>query len=1203
MAAVIQFASGLIGAAAPAFGGAATGAFAAGASVNAFLTTTMAGRLLSTVAFSALAAATAPTPAASGIRTQYTMVGGTNPASFILGYYSTEGQFVCPPMSHGQADRMPNAYLTYVIELGDISGQGVDGLFIDGEEVAIGATPHADYGSPIEGRFDGYAWIKTYDGSQVAADPMLLDKYGSYPERPWTSAMVGEGIPYAILTFRLNRDVFKSFPKVRFVSSGIPLYDPRKDDTVGGAGSHRWDDKSTWETSNNGGVQAYNIARGIELPGGHVWGGGFDAEDLPLSNWFAAMNACDATVSITGGGTEPAFRTGYEVFVADEPMAVLEEIGRGCAMQFVESGGFLKVRVGGPGLPVLFITDADFEITNPREFNPFPPSDEVYNGVHASYPDPEAGWQSKDAPPLYNATHEAEDGERNTADVSYPAAPYALQVQRLNVALLEEERRFRRHSGKICPEGLRLEPLDAISWTSSDFNYSAETFEVTAHEHPLRTSWAGISIRARSGGDWVHDPADEQPVSNPSNVVVLPTPQTLTGWTITGATIQDSAGGARGPAFLLEWPTDDDDIAGIAYEVRLTPTEAMATSGSFMGYSSGSGVISSGIEPGLGYEARTKIIPISQRETAWSAWVGVTAPSVRVASNWHRHEVAATTSGLSSAAVAAYFDTDPGIPSVPGDIYILVDITDAANPLEAGYVFDGVNWVEAGPYISEVAIFDNAIHTRHLRADSVTSDKVLAATLAALSAVLGQVEVTEALDLKKPGAKFLGGKRAPSDLLTPGFMIGRVQRGEVSAGSFVAERQYRIETIGTTDFTTIGANGNVVGEIFRATGAGSGSGTATEIGYEMSATSDASQSISGYSLSDSGAFRVFNPSVLIGDPSDTPSTYTATTNVNLGPNASIIISAMGGGGAGGAGTRNTTGSGFGADGADTVVKVWDGDPDAGGILHTTLTAPKGKGGENAVNYRGVGEQGEGTPYGPGGAYGPLDTSGGDAPQASKGAAGGSGGSGVYWFFGATYGYAGTRGEAGSQLSWEVDTSGFTNDVWLEIIIGNGGARNTAYDYDGGAGAPGVVEVQSALAGLLDIGFGSIAINRSYGPWSTTEAQINAGIVDLFNDALPDGLVGVYLVDWRYATETDATSNDTWTVVNSLRIGNTILNSESFLQNDTPDVRAYEGSQLVTLTGGELIYFRWNQNSDNDIVRADLDYLEITITGPFKDLDA
>ena len=49
----------------------------------------------------------------------------------------------------------------------------------------------------------------------------------------------------------------------------------------------------------------------------------------------------------------------------------------------------------------------------------------------------------------------------------------------------------------------------------------------------------------------------------------------------------------------------------------------------------------------------------------------------------------------------------------------------------------------------------------------------------------------------------------------------------VTAGSFVVGTIYTIATIGTTDFTLIGAASNTVGVIFTATGAGTGSGTAT----------------------------------------------------------------------------------------------------------------------------------------------------------------------------------------------------------------------------------------------------------------------------------------------------------------------------------------------------------------------------------------
>jgi hypothetical protein len=48
----------------------------------------------------------------------------------------------------------------------------------------------------------------------------------------------------------------------------------------------------------------------------------------------------------------------------------------------------------------------------------------------------------------------------------------------------------------------------------------------------------------------------------------------------------------------------------------------------------------------------------------------------------------------------------------------------------------------------------------------------------------------------------------------------------VSAGAFVFGQPYKIASIGTTDFTLIGATANTIGLIFVAIGAGAGSGTA-----------------------------------------------------------------------------------------------------------------------------------------------------------------------------------------------------------------------------------------------------------------------------------------------------------------------------------------------------------------------------------------
>lgn len=56
----------------------------------------------------------------------------------------------------------------------------------------------------------------------------------------------------------------------------------------------------------------------------------------------------------------------------------------------------------------------------------------------------------------------------------------------------------------------------------------------------------------------------------------------------------------------------------------------------------------------------------------------------------------------------------------------------------------------------------------------------------------------------------------------------------VTAGSFTVGNEYTILTVGTTDFTAIGASANTVGETFTATGVGSGTGTAGETAFNMS---------------------------------------------------------------------------------------------------------------------------------------------------------------------------------------------------------------------------------------------------------------------------------------------------------------------------------------------------------------------------------
>ncbi|WP_114292401.1 phage tail protein [Pseudosulfitobacter sp. DSM 107133] len=641
-----------------------------------FLTTTFLGRLLTSVALSALKAALIKQPKAQqpGIRTQQTQTGGITPASFVLGRYATEGQLAAPTMSHTGEGGGPNAYLTYVIELGDIPGQTLESLILDGEEVPIEGTDHADYGTPIGGRFGGQAWIKYYDGTQTSADPMLVDKYGADPDRPWTVEMVGNGICYAILTFKFKRDVFTSFPSVRFVVGGIPLYDPRKDTSVGGDGTHRWGDVSTWEVSENVAVQTYNIMRGIDLGGGHKWGGDAEAEDLPLAVWWAAMNKADLGVDLEAGGTEPQYRASYEVFVDDEPGGVIEDILRGAVGEVSEVGGVWKIRLGGPSLPIYFFTDDDVIITEDDKFAPFTSGAAPINGVNATYPDPESLWEPRDAPPRFNDTYEAEDGgQRNVGALTLSATPYPTQVQRVMRNYVEDERRFRRHTLTLPSDAVPLEPLDSVSWASERFGYEAKAFEINANVDPLLTGTPRLTLREVDPADENWSTDYELPVALVPTIVTQPTPQTVTGFAVTSWGVPNADGTDVRPALRLSWNGDQPDVRGVQWEIRI-PDAALVNAGSTQDVEAGAVIISESILPATNYEVRARFV--ATRSTAWTPWLAASTPDLKPSLGDLGDDVAqaiADAQALADGVAADLAETEAKAQSVRDDHDALVD--------------------------------------------------------------------------------------------------------------------------------------------------------------------------------------------------------------------------------------------------------------------------------------------------------------------------------------------------------------------------------------------------------------------------------------------------------------------------------------------------------------------------------------------------
>ncbi|NLR96609.1 hypothetical protein HGP17_07160 [Rhizobium sp. P38BS-XIX] len=579
-------------------------------------------------------------PQPDGTKLEISM-GDDHAMSFIIGSYATAGKRKYAG-TWGDDGKTPNAYFTDVIEIGSLPNRagerGLTSVWIDDQKVGVlWDQPHPDgRGFPVlqyRVKNKDYLWIKFLDGTQTSPDAFLTAKFGTHAERPWKSTMIGRGCQVVILTSRYNTDLFKGVPSGLFEPHPLPLYDVRKDSSVGGNGAHRWADPSSWEPSSNPAVMAYNLARGVYYGTEWVYGGqNIGAFCLPAANWMAAANACDASVQLDDGSSEPAFRAGYDVQCDQEPLDAISELLKGCNGRIAEVGGVFKMLVGMPGGAVYSFTDDDIVVTEEQDFQPFPSLSATYNAIEATYPEPGEKWATKDAPGRYNADLEAQDGNRRLpAQVQLLAVPFANQVQRVGLAMIQDYRRFRVHQVSLPPDAYPLEPNDVVSWSSDRNGYSEKKFLVVKVE-PQPNFLIVVTLKEVDPADYDWHPGLQLPTAIGWLGPITPPSQPMIGWTVEPATIKDAGGIDRRPAIKISCAPDLDDVTGVWVQVRLKETADIVFDSDSNPYASPYSWLISGqwTLSNTEYEARGRYLPKSNRATDWSAWLAVKTPNVLI---------------------------------------------------------------------------------------------------------------------------------------------------------------------------------------------------------------------------------------------------------------------------------------------------------------------------------------------------------------------------------------------------------------------------------------------------------------------------------------------------------------------------------------------------------------------------------------------
>ncbi|MDS9468217.1 phage tail protein [Paracoccus sp. MBLB3053] len=611
------------------------------------------------------------------------------PLSFTLGDYVTAGK-----RKYIGSWGKNNRYITEVIEISSLPQPGLNAVWVDDELGTVLWGEEDDNGTgynlghPITNYDDdGHRmWIRWHDGTQAAADTMLVNLFSTDPDYPWSAAAVGTGKTYVVITTRYDSDTLTSYPAFMFQPAPLALYDIRKDSTNGGSGTHRWNDPSTWEPSRNPVVIAYNIIRGIYYGSEWVWGGkNLAAWRLPSAEWIVAANEAQAPVAMSDGSNEAAYRVGLEVTADMEPADVLEEIARCANLRFPEVGGRIKVVCGLPGAAVFSFTDEDVVITEGQSFKPFTPLSETYNAISATYPEPVEKWTMKDAGEYVAADLTAADGGRYLPlSVSYPAAPYGKQVQRLKRAQLRDFRRVRRHQFHLPPDAYALEPgVDMVSWTSARNGYINKLFVV---EEVAKTPGMLVAVTLRevdpSDYDWSSDFEVEVTATPPK--VPRPVLQTVTGFGAEPVLIHDSNGEARRVAIRVWCDGDEVGVTGMRAQVRKAG-ETDAVIDGVMPWRDPHSWYVHNVAQRTAYEVRGQLVSNIAPIGIWTTWQPVTTGAIYLTDDDFEDSI---TSLFESAGLKATYDIEDR--STPGAFVGQLAWSRADNSL---YEWDGTQWI------------------------------------------------------------------------------------------------------------------------------------------------------------------------------------------------------------------------------------------------------------------------------------------------------------------------------------------------------------------------------------------------------------------------------------------------------------------------------------------------------------------------------
>jgi hypothetical protein len=304
----------------------------------------------------------------------------------------------------------------------------------------------------------------------------------------WPLAAKGAGVAHFGMFFDVGAE--KGQEKL---SGGIPsritqtikgakVYDPRLDSSIGGTGSHRVNDQSTWEFENGGKQLGSNWALvvahyllGYRQNGKLIYGVGVDAADIDWQQVADMADVCDTLVD-----SKPKYKVGGIIPITNDHEAVIKQFEDAIDGKVAKSGG--KYYIYAPHNDTadvkMVITDDDIIAESGVNYSPTAGLQSLFNTATGQYISPENLYQFAPYPEVVETAALEDDGKARIVAYDFSMIQEATLAQRISRERIRRSRFTASMSLALGPKYIALKPFDVVQINIKETDNQPELFRI-----------------------------------------------------------------------------------------------------------------------------------------------------------------------------------------------------------------------------------------------------------------------------------------------------------------------------------------------------------------------------------------------------------------------------------------------------------------------------------------------------------------------------------------------------------------------------------------------------------------------------------------------------------------------------------------------------------------------------------------------------